>query len=573
MGAHRRGGPWLAVALVGGALAAGPARAQPEEPGDPARSVPTQASPGEELLDPWVQPGRLSYGSADGATVRVFSVGSVGVDSFEARGYQVQMADPRSGHGTGFLVASGLVLTAQHVVDGARHVVVRLPGEGGFFGARVAWADKDSDVALLVVDADVPALRIAADAPLRVRQTVYAIGYPFDPSRTQPQSARGIVAGQLDDGTLQLDMALNPGNSGGPLLDEQDRVVGMVTARFDPSTGAQGIGFAVPAGTLKAATAAAQARIAAGEIRALSATDRLSATVVDELIQQGALMQLRKAGDLKGGLQSAGLESALRRLTARVRDPDLLVFIAGSLWNGALALEIGGARKVGTTVLTDQQAYALGARLRSAAIDACQRAARLDPAVRGRSPFVGTALAAYGGGRPDVAGAAGSPPVSGEPRDLGVSGRIMSAVSRSDSGRVAFGLGLSGAVALRPLEVRRGDLRLVPFLGLAIESLRYDGEAADEVVQLAFIAAELGLAAQVGQTRRHLEISLAYAPSRYFSALDVAGEEVAASNQIVLLHARASVAYRIEWFHIGASARLLDGTAVWVEPVFVGFSL
>src|SRR5690606_25310334 len=133
--------------------------------------------------------------------------------------------------------------------------------------------------------------------PPRVRSTIFAVGYPLDATRKQPQSARGIIAGFLDDGTVQLDIALNPGNSGGPIIDELDAVVGMAIARGDVEQGVQGIGFAVPVQLLQAALVEAKRRLAAGEVSTGIAISRDSAMVVDELVQHGALHELRKATD------------------------------------------------------------------------------------------------------------------------------------------------------------------------------------------------------------------------------------------------------------------------------------
>src|SRR5690348_9455030 len=87
--------------------------------------------------------------SIDDATVRVFAVGTVSAEQARLHGHHVVVANAVGGHGTGFIVQDGLVMTAQHVIDGALHVVVRLPGKGGFFAARVVYADKDDDIALL----------------------------------------------------------------------------------------------------------------------------------------------------------------------------------------------------------------------------------------------------------------------------------------------------------------------------------------------------------------------------------------------------------------------------------------
>src|SRR5260221_13662941 len=92
----------------------------------------------------WAKP--VSYPNVDASTLRVFAVGTVGVASISNGTFSVQVADPQAGHGTGFAVDSDLVITAEHVIDGARHVVIRLPGDGGFLPARVVWSDKDQDI-------------------------------------------------------------------------------------------------------------------------------------------------------------------------------------------------------------------------------------------------------------------------------------------------------------------------------------------------------------------------------------------------------------------------------------------
>ncbi len=204
----------------------------------------------------------VNYQAVDRATLRVFAIGTVGLETIVSDDglESVKVASPKAGHGTGFMVGGdGLLLTAQHVIDGAQHVVVRLPGQAGFTPARVVYQNSSDDIAVLSIAKSIPAIELAnRGEALSVRQTVYAIGYPLDPARSQAQSARGIVAGELDNGTLQLDISVNPGNSGGPLVDEKNRVVGMVVARGNVKAGVQGMGFAVP--RMKLATALSIAR-------------------------------------------------------------------------------------------------------------------------------------------------------------------------------------------------------------------------------------------------------------------------------------------------------------------------
>lgn len=218
----------------------------------------------------------VTYASIDASTVRVFAVGTVGVTTVQHRGLDIELAETQAGHGTGFAVEPDLIITAHHVVEGARHVVVRLPGDGGFL-ARVVYSNKEQDVAVLHVAAALKPIRMQRDGePLRVRQTVFAVGYPLDATRTQAQSARGIISGHRADNRLQLDISLNPGNSGGPLVDESDVVVGMVIARGDVEKGVQGIGIAVPVDKLATAIADARRGLTTTPAKPTSAHEKMS---------------------------------------------------------------------------------------------------------------------------------------------------------------------------------------------------------------------------------------------------------------------------------------------------------
>lgn len=282
------------------------------------------------------------------------------------------------------------MLTAQHVVEGARHLVVRLPGTGGFYSARQIIGNKDLDIAVLAIDAAPPALPLVATPPA-VRTNVFAVGYPLDPARTQPQSSRGIVAGYLDDGTVQLDMALNPGNSGGPLIDERDQVLGMVVARGKVEAGVQGIGYAVSAAKLAEQVAEAKRRLPTSP--ALTDNLRAAAIVVDEMIQHGTLYQLDRSAALSKTVRSVDLDRELGALITDLRDADLLVFVAATLWNGSLALAEAGLRQIEDVKLTDVEAFRLANRLRDSAVIACTRALQLDGSVRARSALVDVVLA------------------------------------------------------------------------------------------------------------------------------------------------------------------------------------
>ncbi|MDW4500370.1 Do family serine endopeptidase [Sulfitobacter sp. D35] len=159
----------------------------------------------------------------------------------------------RQGVGSGFIISEdGQIVTNAHVVDGAQVVTVKL-SDGRSFEAEVLGSDPMTDVALLKIEADVdlPAVTFGDSGALRVGDEVMAVGNPFGLGGTVTSGivsalSRNINAGPYDD-FIQTDAAINRGNSGGPLFDNDGRVVGVNTAIISPMGGSVGIGFAVPA--------------------------------------------------------------------------------------------------------------------------------------------------------------------------------------------------------------------------------------------------------------------------------------------------------------------------------------
>jgi len=167
---------------------------------------------------------------------------------------QRPQARPTMSLGSGFFIsADGYVVTNNHVIDGEESVTV-ITDDGTEYDAKVIGKDDRTDLALLKVNSDkqFTYVKFAPDEP-RVGDWVVAVGNPFGLGGTVTAgiiSAHGrqIGAGPYDD-FLQIDAAVNRGNSGGPAFNFKGEVVGVNTAIFSPSGGNVGIAFAIPAAT------------------------------------------------------------------------------------------------------------------------------------------------------------------------------------------------------------------------------------------------------------------------------------------------------------------------------------
>lgn len=154
-----------------------------------------------------------------------------------------------TGVGSGFILSSdGYIMTNAHVVEGADRLVVTLTDKREF-KAKLIGLDKRTDVALVKIDAkDLPAVAIGDSSKVKVGEWVLAIGSPFGLENTVTAgivSAKGRDTGDYTP-FIQTDVAVNPGNSGGPLIDMHGQVIGINSQIYSRTGGFMGISFAIP---------------------------------------------------------------------------------------------------------------------------------------------------------------------------------------------------------------------------------------------------------------------------------------------------------------------------------------
>ncbi|KAF1045057.1 MAG: putative serine protease HtrA [Herbaspirillum frisingense] len=277
------------------------------------------------------------------------------------QGGQGQQEEVPRGVGSGFIIsADGFIMTNAHVVEGASDVYVTLTDKREF-KAKIVGSDTRTDVAVLKIDgSNLPRLTMGDSDKIRAGEWVLAIGSPFGLENTV---TAGIVSAKARDTgdylpLIQTDVAVNPGNSGGPLINLKGEVIGINSQIYSRSGGFMGISFAVPidealrvADQLKASGRVTRGRIGVqiGEVTKDVAESLGLARA------QGALVQRVEAG---GPSEKAGLEAGdiiLKYNGAPIERPSDLPRMVGATKPGAKATvniwRKGSARDVTVTVV------------------------------------------------------------------------------------------------------------------------------------------------------------------------------------------------------------------------------
>ena len=161
------------------------------------------------------------------------------------------MTPERRGQGSGFIIdPNGVILTNNHVVDGADEVTVHLTDKREF-KAKVLGADPKTDIAVIKIEGkDLPVVKLGKSENVKVGEWVAAIGAPFGLDNTVTAGIVSAKSRNLPDEQfvpfIQTDVAVNPGNSGGPLFNMKGEVIGINSQIFSTSGGFMGLSFAIP---------------------------------------------------------------------------------------------------------------------------------------------------------------------------------------------------------------------------------------------------------------------------------------------------------------------------------------
>lgn len=323
---------------------------------------------------------RIELRPLDRATVRILTVS--GADSYLFDGDDTRVrrvvAMPNAGHGSGVLVdAAGLVLTAGHVVWGSDVIAVLLPGTDEPRPATILYVDPVHDLAVLhvaVPDATVLAVP-RTTRRFRVSERLFGTGYPVDVRERYPAAFTGVLSRENNDGSIQVSMSLNAGNSGGPIVDDAGQLVGIVSRKASTRHGLEGMAFLEPLRFVIPALEAARAILSA-QTPTYTTNDAVLCRIVADFIQttdERPLFEQTAIPTLEAAASSAST-------------PEATMIVAAHAWNMHVALlERRRVRDVAQLPANDRP---LGERLSNMARTLARRAVSDAPYLLVRYPIV-----------------------------------------------------------------------------------------------------------------------------------------------------------------------------------------
>ncbi|MDD5334284.1 MAG: DegQ family serine endoprotease [Rhodoferax sp.] len=319
-------------------------------------------------------------------------------------GFPGQPEAPLHGQGSGFIISpDGIILTNAHVVRDAREVMVKLTDRREF-RAKVLGADPKSDVAVLKIDAkELPVVPLGNTRDLKVGEWVLAIGSPFGFENSVTAGVVSAKGRSLPDDSyvpfIQTDVAVNPGNSGGPLFNTRGEVVGINSQIYSHTGGYQGLSFAIP---IELASKVKDQIVATGKAshaRLGVAIQQVNQTFADSFQLDKPEGALVSSVDRDGPADKAGLKSGdvIRKVNGQpiVTSSDLPALIGNAMPGDQVSLEIWRQGKRETLSATLGDATEKGFKLAKA--DDAATKGKLGLALRALQPQEKRAAGVAGG--------------------------------------------------------------------------------------------------------------------------------------------------------------------------------
>jgi len=325
--------------------------------------------------------------------------------------------------GSGVIVRSdGIVVTNNHVIEGARQIMVTL-NDRREFPAEIILQDPRSDLAVLRLDTGgerLPTMPIDDESPLHVGDLVLAIGNPFGIGQTVTSgiiSALDRSDGQGATSFIQTDAAINQGNSGGALVDMDGDLIGINSMILSPSGTSAGVGFAIPSAMVRRVVESA-----AGGERAVTRA-WLGASVAPMSAEEAA----RRGMDRPRGVVVSNIYRGGPAARAGLRQGDVITAVGNQPVEDSASLNfrIGVVRpgeQVSLTILRDGAERTLNARVEAPPGEATPQTVTIG----GRNPFTGAVVADL---TPALADQIGTDPMAGGVILTGVSGRSYAAAA------------------------------------------------------------------------------------------------------------------------------------------------